>query len=249
MDYPSDKDIIRLLSNDPIKNAENMTGKDSSDDVPTMKLGFMMNVYDGMVKKKALKAIGDTVFSMDWLAYCELIETFGFGLMMEDFAPDGGASIRIYYHEKDGLLLSTDSYHGNRSSASVYYNWKPNRVLKPQEEWKNPNVEEWVPWYDVTSSGGFYYPNHERYEIPDELSDPGWDDIVWSGDHDAREALRFNLKRLREKGTFIPKWKEQPYMRLLGHWEKDDKDKYKTIREGRLNRLPQWVQDNIRGEK
>lgn len=245
MTYPSDKEIIDLLNNDPLHSAEQMTGKSYKEDEATSSLGFMMNVYNNMAKEKTLKSIGDTVFNMDWLAYCEMIETFGFGLMTEDFSPDGGESIRVYYHEKDGLLLYADSYHGNRNGAKVYYNWQPN--LKPKEEWKDPSVGEFVSYFEVTSSGGFYHPNHERNMIPDDVSNPIWKNVAWVGNHDAREALSFNLRRLREKGAFLPKWKKMPYMWLVGHWEKGDKVDYKSIVKNRIKRLPQWVQDNIEG--
>jgi len=234
MAYPSDEDIIKLLNNDSIQNAENLTGKEADSDEPTMELGFVMNLYDNITKEKALKSIGDATFSMDWTAYCELIETFGFGLMIEEFSPNGGDSLRIYYHEKDGLLLKTDSYLGDRNSAKVYYNWKPN--TKPKKEWKDTDVAELVNFHDVTSSGCL---RNAGPKIPD--------DLVWVGDHDAREALGFNLKRLREKGEFLPKWKGRPYLSLMGYWEKDDIEEYDSIREDKIKKLPQWVQENIKG--
>jgi len=241
MAYPTDKDIINLLGFDAEKTADEITGEDKA----STNLGFIMHLHNSIAKETALKAVGDTSFNMDWLAYCELIETFGFGLMIEDFSPDGGRSIRIYYHEKDGLLLSTDSYLGNRNGARVFYNWKPN--IKPKEEWEDPDVAELVNFWEAISSGGFYYPGHNRSEIPDNPLDPIWDKVVWAGNHDAREAIEFNLRRLREHGAFIPEWKERPHLWLIGSWEKDDKDKYNSIIENRIKRLPQWVQDNIKG--
>lgn len=245
MAYPSDADMIKLLTNDPIKNAEDFTGKKTDDDPATVNLGFIMHVHDNMVKDKALKAIGDTVFKMDWLAYCEMIETFGFGLMMEDFSPNGGESTRIYYHEKDGILLSADSFRGSRNSARVYYNWIPN--VAPKEDWIDPNTAEFVNYWEAISSGGFFYPGHKRHEIPENVLDPAWDNIVWAGEHAAEEAIGFHLRRLREYGTFIPIWKEQPHLWLLGNWEKEQKDNYEQIRLNRIAKLPQWVRDNIKG--
>lgn len=241
MEYPSDAEIIRLLHNDPLANAEKLTGKSYKDDDSTSNIGFMMSIHDNMVKDKALKSIGDTVFSMDWLAYCEMIETFGFGLMINDSSPDGGESLRVYYHEQDGILLCADSFQGNRNAASAYYNWRPN--LKPKEEWKDPDVAELVNFHSVTSSGSFYYPGKEDMI----QSDPPLEEIVWTGNHDAREALSFNMRRLRELGTFVPIWKKQPYLWLVGHWEKEDKDNRNEIVENRIKKLPEWVQKNIRG--
>jgi hypothetical protein len=249
MKYPTDADIINLLTNDPLSSAEKVTGKSYKEDDATSSLGFMMSVHDNMVKKRALSAIGDTVFSMDWLAYCEAIEKFGFGLMVEDLSPDGGEAIRLYYNEKDGLLLRADSYHGNRNGATVYYNWQldPEPNLKPKELWSDPDKEEYYNWWSFTSSGGLYYPGHDRQDMPTDPKDPAWKDIVWSGDHDAREALAFNMRLLRENGTFVPIWKHRPHMWLVAHWEKDQKDNFDQINFDRAAKLPQWVQDNIKG--
>ena len=245
MAYPSDKDIIKLLANDPLANAEEYTGKSYKEDEGTSNLGFLMSLHDNMVKDEALTAIGDTVFCMDWLAYCEMIEKFGFGLMVEDFSPDGGESIRLYYNEKDGLLLKVDSFQGGRNSATVYYNWMPN--IKPKEEWKNPDEAEFVDYYGSTSSGCFRFVGHTDNPLPKNKLDPYWQNAVYSGNHDAREALAFKMRRLRENGTFIPIWKDIPYMGLLGHWEKSDGDKYEQITQERLDKLPKWVQDNLNG--
>jgi len=246
MNYPSDADIIKLLHNDPLANAENMTGKSYKEDEATVNLGFIMSLHDNMVKEKALKAIGDTVFVMDWLAYCEMIETFGFGLMLNEISPDGNEYLRIYYHEKDGILLFADSFRGNRNSASAYYNWRPN--IKPKEEWEDSNVGEFINFWEHVSSGGFYHPNKNRVALPNDVTDNMWKDVVWSGNHDAREALGFKMRQLRENGTFVPVWKEQPYLWLVGHWEKGTDGYYKEINQKRIEKLPEWVRNNIKGE-
>ncbi len=245
MNYPSDNDIVKLLSNDSLAQAEKLTGKSYKEDAATSNLGFLMGLHDNMVKDKALAAIGDTVSNMDWLAYCEMIEKFGFGLMVEDFSPDGGASIRLYYNEKDGLLLRADSYHGNRNAATVYYNWMPN--IKPEEDWENPEEAEFVDFYGATSTGGFNFIGKTDNLLPRNKLDPYWQNAVWAGNHDAREAVAFKMRRLRENGTFIPVWKYKPYMWLVAHWEKDQKDDYGQINADRFAKLPQWVQDNIKG--
>lgn len=246
MAYPSDRDIMKLLANDSLANAEKLTGKSYKEDEGTSNIGFLMNVHDNIVRERALTAIGDTVFSMDWLAYCEMIEKFGFGLMVEDFSPGGGESIRLYYHEKDGLLLITDSFRGNRNSASVHYNWMPK--IRPKEDWANPEVAEFVDYCGATSSGGFEYIAETDNPFPKNKLDPDWKNVVYVGNHDAREAVGFKMRRLRENGTFIPVWKKKPYMWLVAHWEKDQKDNYDQINSNRIAKLPQWVQDNIKGE-
>ena len=249
MSYPTDKEIINLLSTDPLYEAEKITGKSYKEDDKTSSLGLLMSIQNNMMKDKALRDIGDTVFSMDWLAYCELIEKMGFGLMLEDFSPNGTEAIRIYYNEKDGLLLRADSFQGCRNSASVYYNWQidPEPKLKPKESWFDPEKPEYYGWWSFTSTGCMCHPTCKIADLPEDKADPAWKEVVWSGNHDAREALGFNMRQLRENGTFIPRWIEQPHLWLVGHWEKDDNDSYSEITQSRVKRLPEWVQDNIKG--
>jgi hypothetical protein len=242
MNKPSDKEISDILKVDPLVEAEKATGKSYKEDDATMNLGFLLNVQNNLVKENALKSTGDSVFSMDWLAYCEFVENLGFGLMIEDFNEDGTESVRIYYHEKDGLLLKTDSFNGNRNSAIVYYNWRPD--IKPKEEWKDPNKVELADW-GVTSSGSW----NRTDDITDKTVEDHWRSLVWSGDHDAREALSFNMRQLRENGTFMPIWKNRPFLWLLGHWESKGEYSYAKINESRIKKLPEWVQDAITPNK
>ena len=148
MAYPSDKDILKLIT-----NLEETNTEEPAEDTSNINISSMMNIYNNIIKDSAIQSAADTVANMDWLAYCELIETFGFGLMIEDYSSDGEKKLRIYYHEKDGLLLVATSISGNRQSARVYYNWKPN--IKNKEEWQDPNVADFVDYWEVVSSGGF----------------------------------------------------------------------------------------------
>lgn len=242
MGYPSEIDIINLLHSDSLSNAEKVTGKSYKDDKNTSNLGFILSIHDNMIKEKALKDIGDTTFSMDWLAYCEMIESFGFGLMLNDLSTDGSESLRIYYHEKDGILLCTDSFSGQRNSATAYYNFMPN--LKPKKEWKDKGIPELVNFYKAVSSGTICSAGE------DELLK----NAIWSGDHDAREGLLSKINYLKKFGRFIPVWKNQPHLWLLGNWEskyegEDRQEKYDEIRADRISKLPVWVQKNIKGIK
>jgi hypothetical protein len=227
----TDAEIIKLLKSDPLLEAERQSGKSYKDDEATMSLGFMFQLNRDTRAEKALTDIGDSTFIMDWLAYCEFVEQLGFGLMIEDFNKEGTESIRIYYHEKDGLLLRADSCHGDRNAADVYYNWRPN--FKPESEWKDPNKAEYIDHWTLTSSGSFCVRGDEK---------------TWVGHHDAREALALNMRQLRENGTFIPKWRNTPFLWLAGHWEDTDEKEYQEINVDRIERLPQWVQDNLKGK-
>tara|TARA_R110000851_G_scaffold47424_2_gene115155 strand:- start:9388 stop:10257 length:870 start_codon:yes stop_codon:yes gene_type:complete len=70
---------------------------------------------------------------------------------------------------------------------------------------------------------------------------------IYSGNHDCREAIKFNISELLKNGTFVKKWKEQPFLWLLGYMDsKVEGYDYKKITEERLNRLPKFVLDCIR---
>lgn len=74
--------------------------------------------------------------------------------------------------------------------------------------------------------------------------------MIWSGDHDCREALKFNINRLAENGTFLKKWNEQPFLWLLHYMDtKKEGYNYKSINEERIAMLPIDVQELIKGEK
>ena len=84
-------------------------------------------------------------------------------------------------------------------------------------------------WCTCTSSGGAHKTEN-----------------VWIGDHDGREALLFNLDRLRKHGDFLAPWIEQPFLWLLHYTDsKTDGYDYKAIARERIAMLPPWVQEMI----
>jgi len=73
---------------------------------------------------------------------------------------------------------------------------------------------------------------------------------IWSGDHDCREALKFNINNLIENGTFIKKWKNQPFLWLLHYMDhKEDGYDHEAITKERISRLPEDVQQIIKGNE
>ena len=64
---------------------------------------------------------------------------------------------------------------------------------------------------------------------------------------DCREAVRYYLGKMRENGTFLPVWKEQPFLWLLHYKDTEDKD-YEDITKERIKQLPEYVQEAIKGE-
>jgi hypothetical protein len=69
---------------------------------------------------------------------------------------------------------------------------------------------------------------------------------VWSGEHDCREALKFNINRLSDNGTFLKKWKEQPFIYLVHHGDTEIEGySYGDINGKRISMLPKHIQEAI----
>jgi len=65
---------------------------------------------------------------------------------------------------------------------------------------------------------------------------------IWSGHHDCREAIKFNINQLLENGKFVNKWQEPPFLWLLNYMDtKVDGYDYKEITKERLNKLPKYI--------
>jgi len=213
-------DQIRdLLRYDPLDAAERLTGNSYKDDEGTSALGFLMHLDHSERKEAALKAAGDTHFSMPYAEACDVYERLGFEKVgtfpfeAEDGTPE---EFSVWWHS-DGLLLTAETYRTTGLNISkVRYNVRLNV----------PRSEAWdrLSSCSTTESG------------------------VTVGDHDAREGLAAKLQGLREVGEFLPVWEEQPFMWLLNYMDtKTDGYDHKAITESRIAALPQHVQTAIRG--
>lgn len=221
--------IEEVLRDDPLANAERITGK-RADDHDTVMLGLMLHMRKAEAARHMLTANGDTHFSSTLSEYVEVIERIGFELVLLDrFAdhrdPAVTNSYRIYYR-KPSCLLTFDTYGGEESvnGGKVHYCWRP-----------NDNVDDWR----ITSSG------HTTK------------DGIWVGDHDCREAIVHNLTRLEKNGTFVEPWPERQFMWLINYSESHEihqrlKDDWKAstaecdaVTNGRMGRIPQHVRDAL----
>ena len=70
---------------------------------------------------------------------------------------------------------------------------------------------------------------------------------IWCGDHDCREAVKFNISQLNSNGNLIKQWKETPFLWLLHYMDtKEEGYDHKKITQERLNKLPSYVLDIIK---
>jgi hypothetical protein len=214
----------QLLTFDPLDAAEQVTGHSYKCDEGTGLIGLLLAMRHGEIKNQHLTELDDTTLSNDLDRYTRIITELGFELVLDvPFdAPGWNADdpvrpehLFIYAH-RDGLLLSFDTYDSVRvNGGKVYYCWKP-----------NPDIDRW----NCTSSGGMYKDEDGS--------------TYWAGDHDCREALRHNLQKLRDNGTFLPQWpiSNGIFLWLLHYQDTKSKDyDHKAITESRLAMLPDWV--------
>lgn len=221
MDRAVDDEIEKLLCFDALAAAEQKTGESYKSDETTMALGLLAHVENTKTKEAVLRAAGDTTLSNHIGDYEEVLRDEGFTEVLAlPFNGHDGMSehLKVWWHETEGLLLRFDTYCIDHVNGASVY-----------YNW----IPDAKPYHEYTSSGGMTNVNGE---------------LIWNGDHDAREALRFKLRRLRENGRFVSPWKAAPYIWLLHYKDTKggfDSEKYSRINEERYNMLPQRVRDSL----
>jgi hypothetical protein len=226
-----DKTLLSTLNFDPLATAEDIVG--SKNDTATL-LGMSMMWGKSAKLKEELKAREDSYFGISLESFLRVIKTEGFEEALRiPFTDDGrDESLYVFFKPSEGLLLEFTSYNGNLNGGSVYYNWNPN--IKAKDCWS------------LISSGSF-----RNYE------EGSTERLLHIGSRDCREALRFQLQRMRDHGNFLPKWKEavRPW---LCHYEdkvESDPNNYRVemrnrdiLIQERIAMLPSHVQEAIKGE-
>lgn len=215
------QDLDSILRFDPLDAAERLTGKSSYE---TIAVGLVLAQQHAELKREVLTQRGDTTFNDTLPRYLSVIETAGFEKVLEvPFLDDSREThyenALLIYARRDGLLLSFDTYFGNKSvnSGYLYYHWKP---------------------YQMPSRDNRYYSSH--------TSSGGWHYGIWVGNADCREGLIYHIDRLAANGEFLPKWKEKPFLWLLHYMDaKQPNYDYKAINAERIAMLPSWVQEMI----
>lgn len=158
--------------------------------------------------------------------------------------------------------------HPGVNGGNFYYNWSPNpkinrigltssggfmrrkadrfltmfdKNFEKEIDQTTLNIVPELDWENSTSE-----ERSVRYkEIQDALDKLGHR-TVWSGNHDCREAVKLKITNMINKGVFLPKWKEQPFLWLLHYMDTKTKGyDYKKINEERIAMLPQYVRDAI----
>lgn len=232
------KDLKKLLEYDALNEAEKMTGG-SVNDPKSIAHGIgIRNFFENNEKKRvALASLDDTTWHCSMDNHLRIAQAIGFEPILEipfTYKPDGDSKIskeRFIVLWRKGLLLTCDSYQGQRNTADISLNWIP----------KNRD-----DMWEIHGSGGI--TTHEGRDIR----------IV---SLDVREGLRYHVEQLEELGTILERWVERPYLHLLHHedWKKHDYKKTKDIdaylegtdalAEERIRMFPPHVQEAIGPQK
>lgn len=208
-------DFDKLLSFDPLAEAEQVTGQSYKDDEVTKALGFIMALQHNDEKAVELGLRDDSYYNIAHDEYLRIVEDLGFTLVFtEAFGPD--EAYQVYWRR--GVLLTVESYGEALNSAKAYFNME----FREGES----------PWA-YRLSGRVNGPAYDKGRT------------VWVGDFDAREGLRHQLARLEAAGTFLEPWVEQPFLWLLNYMETRGEYDHALITSMKLDRLPVEVQAAI----
>lgn len=220
--------LQKSLNFDALDVAEKITGKSYKDDKLTSYLGFNLMLENSKLRGKLLENKNDVYFGCGLEYYLEVLKLNSFKEVLNiKFKRDDDSeeeNFYIFWHE-DGLLLKMDTYGGTSvNSCTCYYNWE-----SFHEKYN----------YDILSSCSPYpHPESDKKH-------------AIAGSHDGREGLITNMNLLRGEGSFLPKWKKQPFIWLLHYMDEKRSSEhgyYKQINKERIEMLPVHIQDAIKGE-
>ena len=220
----AEKNKNLLLEFDAFDAAEKLTGMSYKESEATSAIGMGLFIGANNLKTRMLSSLDDTHNSTTLTEYLRIAKEEGFEIVLEvPFAGHDQKQEKLFvlFNKADGILLCFDTYGGNKvNGGHFYYNWAPNG--------------SWREAHQFTSSGGFR-------EIDGHL--------IWSGDHNCREALRAHLAGLRDHGKFVTPWKVQPFIWLLHYMDtKDEGYDYQAINESRIAQFADEVKKAVRPE-
>jgi hypothetical protein len=216
--------LIDVMAVDQISEFEVRTGKSYKENTEQENLMMLAHsFYSNKIRAESLKNQGDVCWGMTLDEYIDTVVRYGFEQVLCDvFTSEKWKHedrFFIFWHPK-GLLLSFDTWGGKSvNGGKVYYNWKPETENR------------------YTSSGSYC-------------------DGIWCGDHDCREGLIANMTAMESAGEFLPVWWHCPSLWLLSYADHETcctgpihtwTSKEKTAE--RVSRLPEHVQNAIRGQK
>ena len=215
--------IKKALAFDPLNEAEKQTGKSYKTDNDTTMLGFELMQRNTQEINSLLKRCDDTIFSHSVDDYLRIVSDIGFETLVHFYFESENEKSNqyfLFFHRELAILMVTDTYtileDETINRSDMYFNWRPNSDNR-----------------DGTSSGHFHGFSYDKKES------------IWIGHNDSRLALRTQIEELKEHGTFVTPWIEQPFLYLVHHGDKNSKipavDGCNPITKARIECLPEDV--------
>ncbi len=254
-----DKNLLKTLKIDPLDIAEKTTGQSYKEDKETSCLGLALHIQKGKVLKKELESRNDSYHRMDLLEFVCIMTNVGFQQIYKEEIPKEQRQyttetdyLYIFLRKEKGQLLIFDTYTGNMiNGGNVYYNFKPCESRKfyshissgslfiVDKNLKNQSNKMIVDSHKVFLNSSYDSNEYKKQrEKENELHNLIYKQggYVWSGDHDCREAILFNLAQLENYGEFIYPWLERPTMYHLSCGDGCEE---------RIKALPEDVRKNL----
>jgi hypothetical protein len=230
------QEVDAALRFDALDTAEKLLG--TTDREAAMPLTMALHIQHIEEKRALLEMLNDTHSQISHKQFMEIVSSLGFVKMhehvfkIEDDNYIDGKQVTTTRDElmqvwwRSGVLLDCTTWYEQINTVNVYYNW---------------SIPDGVEVYPGPESGGCIIDKETR----------GWPTTgrVWVGHHDGREGLRRKLQVLEQRGSFLPVWKERPFLWLLDYSQTRTDYDYKQINAEVIATLPVEVQLAIRGEE
>jgi hypothetical protein len=192
----NDELIEHLLNYDVVHEAEKTTKQKYETSSLTQRLAACNFVVRSRKLSKELRANMDTYKGMRFLDFINVVMYQGFKpVYNESFrgspsaGREGTEAFLVYYHMTKGIALAVESFGGQLVNRAVMY-------------------YNWVPnqadgdWQRASGSG--------------KMDATG---LVWAGNCEVTEALKYKLELMERKGFFAQQWIHRPYIAMWNYME------------------------------
>lgn len=265
-------EIKELMDIDPLKIASDTTGLSYKNDHSTSMLGLSIQMKKSLKMSKLMDETNDVKFGCSLKEYISKITTFGFEKVLKiPFTNEENVieHLYIFFEPLRSIMLIFDTFSSDRvNGGNMYYNIAiDNSKIRYNATSTGGFISHTLPDQRNTLICVDENFNQVIPEIPKQIydyetenlkyrqRDKEIDDIiysylnVWSGNHDCREALIYNISEIEKMGSFIPKWLEYDMVYPMHYmdWKGENRGEnfVDKIREERFSMLPEWVQIQI----
>lgn len=211
-----DAELAVVMKIDPLATAEDISGQRVEDGGLGFAFGLAMVHSKSEKMRELLTARNDIWDGMPLLDYLRTIEQNGYERLFEIPFEADGRRETLFFYAHRDGLLLKFDTYAGDRVNSGNVYY----CWEPSGE-----TDFWI-----TSSGGMIGTDHK----------------IWVGNHDCREALIFNMDRLRAHGRFVTRWPKRPFLWLLHYQDaKVEGYDYEAINTERIAMMPDWVREMI----